>query len=98
MPNNEHKAGDINDLASSRFAEVPIEITISVGIATPPVRELLTLKPGTVFPLNRAIEDPVDLFISNRLIGRGQLEEIESGDQVRLGVRITEVVPPSNEA
>jgi flagellar motor switch protein FliN/FliY len=72
---------------------VPIEITVSVGKARPAIRDLLALGANAVLPLDRRIEDPVELFVGDRLIARGQLEEYEDGDPGQLAVRLTEVAP-----
>lgn len=71
--------------------DIPIEVLVSVGHAHPTVKELLALESDTVFPLDRQVNDPVELFVGERLIARGHLEvvEDESGDQ--LAVRITDV-------
>ncbi len=73
------------------FVQVPIEITISVGRARPTVKELLQLTQDTVLPLDKRIEDPVELYVGDKLIARGELEEMEGDPQGRLSVRLTEV-------
>lgn len=78
------------------FSEVPIEITISVGHARPTVRELLDLAHDSVLPLDRGVEDPVELYVGERLIARGELQESE-GDGGALLVRITDVVAPESD-
>lgn len=70
---------------------VPIEITISVGRARPLVRDLLALSENAVLALDRRIDDPVELFIGDRLIARGELQEMEGGEPGQLAVRLTEV-------
>ena len=75
----------------SPFAQVPIEVTVRVGRARPAVAELLSMRDGMVLTLDRRLEDPVELFVGDRLIGRGTLEEVE-GEPGRLAVRMTEVV------
>ena len=74
------------------FTSVPIEITISVGKARPLIRDLLLLGANSVLPLDRRVEDPVELFVGDRLIARGQLEELDGDNQGQLAVRLTEVV------
>lgn len=78
------------------FLGVPIEVTISVGKARPLVSELVELRRDSVLTLDSSIDDPVELYIGDRLIARGELQELgdESG---RLGVRLTEVADFSNE-
>lgn len=75
-----------------RFANVPVEITVLVGTARPLIRDLLALEEDVVLTLDRSIEDPVDLLIGDRLIARGELEEIGEEGSGRLGVRVTEVI------
>lgn len=82
---------DMMPADASPFAQVPITITISVGRARPLVRDLLRLTHESVLPLDRRIEDPVELFVGDRLIGRGTLTELEGDHAGQLAVRLTEV-------
>ncbi len=70
---------------------VPIEVTISVGKSRPLVRDLLALSENAVLILDRRIDDPVELYIGDRLIARGELQEVEGGEPGQLAVRLTEV-------
>jgi flagellar motor switch protein FliN len=73
------------------FVQVPIEITVSVGKARPMVRELLRLAPDSVLVLDRRVADPVELYVGDKLIARGELEELEGAQAGQLAVRLTEV-------
>lgn len=77
------------------LSRVPVEITISVGRAHPTVAELLALKRDAVLPLDRMVDDLVELYAGDRLIARGQLQEME-GESGRLAVRLTEVAEPDS--
>lgn len=70
---------------------IPIEISVTVGKARPLVRELLNLTENAVLTLDRRIEDPVELYIGDRLIARGELQEVQGGEPGQLAVRLTEV-------
>ena len=76
------------------FVDVPVEITIAVGRARPTIRELLGLTHAAVLPLDRKVDDPVELFVGGRLIARGELEELEGEADGQLAVRLTEVLDP----
>jgi flagellar motor switch protein FliN len=80
---------DLND--ANPFSQVPIEITISVGRARPQVRDLLRLEKDAVLTLDRRVDDPVELFVGDRLIARGELQEMEGEHAGQLAVRLTEV-------
>lgn len=81
----------------SAFLGVPIEVTISVGKARPLVSELVELRRDSVLTLDSTIDDPVELYIGDRLIARGELQEIGDASG-RLGVRLTEVADFANDA
>lgn len=89
--------GALKALSDTRFGEVPIKITISVGVARPRIRELVDLDDDAVLALDRTLDDPVELYVADKLIGRGQLEEIDGEGSGKLGVRILEIAPPQSE-
>ena len=73
------------------FAQVPIEVTISVGKARPLVRDLLRMGRDAILPLDRRVDDPVELYVGDRLSARGELQEMEGDAAGQLAVRLTEV-------
>jgi flagellar motor switch protein FliN/FliY len=46
--------------------------------------------------LDKRVDDPVELFVGDRLIARGELEELEGDQQGQLAVRLTEIVDLKN--
>jgi len=76
---------------------IPIEIAVSVGKATPLISDLIKLSENAVLPLDRKIDDPVELYIGDRLIARGELQELEGGEPGQLAVRLTEVAVHKGE-
>ena len=77
--------------ASNPFTSVPIEVTVCVGKARPLVRDLVMLGENAVLTLDRRVDDPVELYVKDRLIARGTLEEAEGDDSGKLVVRLTEI-------
>lgn len=75
----------------SAFSQVPVQITVSVGRARPKVADLLKLGRDALLALDRKIDDPVELYIGDRLIARGELEELDGDQAGQLAVRLTEV-------
>lgn len=74
------------------FTAVPIEISVCVGKARPLVRDLVTLGENAVLTLDTKVDDPVALYVGDRLIARGMLEEKENDPNGQLVVRLTEIV------
>ncbi|TVS03982.1 MAG: hypothetical protein EA407_04765 [Rhodobacteraceae bacterium] len=83
---------DDSDLAGGILKQVPIEIAVSVGRARPLVRDLLKLRRDSVLTLDRRVDDPVELFIGDKLVARGELRELEGEQAGYLGVRLTEII------
>jgi len=80
-----------SSLAKSPFKQVHIELKICVGRARPTVAELLNLDQSSVLTLDSSINDPVDIYAGDRLIARGELEELDGEDSGRLAIRLTEI-------
>lgn len=77
--------------SANPFTSVPVEITISVGKARPLIGDLLSMNENSVLPLDKRVDDPVELYVGDKLIARGELEEMEGGQEGQLAVRLTEV-------
>lgn len=78
------------------FVSVPIEITVSVGKARPLIRDLVGLGENAVLTLDKRVEDPVELYVGDRLVARGQLEELDGDQAGQLAVRLTEIADLQN--
>jgi flagellar motor switch protein FliN/FliY len=70
--------------------DVTVPVTVSIGSVRKTISEILSLAPGQVIELDRAAGDPVDLFVNDRLVARGEVVVV--GD--RYGFRVTEIVAP----
>ena len=73
------------------LSSVPIEITVSVGRARPTVRDLTQFGVGSVLALDKQVDDPVDLYVGDRLIGQGVLEVSEEDGRAQLSVRLVDI-------
>ncbi|MDH3666345.1 MAG: FliM/FliN family flagellar motor C-terminal domain-containing protein [Paracoccaceae bacterium] len=74
---------------------VPVDVVVSVGHAQPAIGELLSMRRDMVLPLSSRMDDPVEILVGDRVIARGELEEM-GDDSGRIGVRLTEVVDVSD--
>jgi flagellar motor switch protein FliN/FliY len=68
--------------------DVEVEITVEIGRTRRRIADILRLAPGQTIELGKAAGEPVDIYVNDQLLGRG--EAVVLGD--RYGVRITELV------
>jgi flagellar motor switch protein FliN len=72
--------------------DVPVKVQAVLGRSRMPIGDLLKLQIGSVVELDRRVGEPVDIFVNNRLIARGEVVMIENV----LGVTLTEIVREEN--
>ena len=70
--------------------EVPVNVSLQVGTADIPIRELVKLVEGSVIALDRESNDPMDVLVNGKLIARGEIVIVDD----QFGVRLTDVVSP----
>jgi flagellar motor switch protein FliN len=75
-------------LRAAALQAVPIEIRVSVGRARPLLREVMDLAPEAVLTLDSRIDDPVALYVGDRMIAEGELVELDGERGGQLAVRI----------
>lgn len=76
-------------LRAAALQAVPIEIRVSVGRARPLLRDVMELAPEAVLTLDSRVEDPVMLYVGDRMIAEGELVELEGERAGQLAVRVT---------
>ena len=79
------------DLNLDVILDVPVTLSLVVGHARIPIRNLLQLNQGSVVELERAAGDPLDVYVNDTLIAQGEVVVVND----RFGVRLTDVVSPS---
>ena len=79
-------AGESDGLEA--LQDVPVKVRAVLGRSRQTVGDLLRLRTGMVVELDRRVGEPVDIFVNNRLIARGEVVMIDSS----LGVTLTEIV------
>ncbi len=68
--------------------DVPVRVSAVLGKKRMSVAELTALGAGAVIELDRRVGEPIDLYINDTLIARGELVMIDGA----LGVTMTEIV------
>ena len=68
--------------------DIPVQISVVLGKTTMQVSQLLKLGRGAVVELDRKVGEPIDIYVNNRLVARGEVVVVED----RIGVTMTEII------
>jgi flagellar motor switch protein FliN/FliY len=71
------------------LGDVNVQVRVELGSSTMNVQDVLKLGSGSIVGLNSLVGDPVNVFVNDRLVARGEVLVVRDN----LAVRITEVVP-----
>ncbi len=67
--------------------DVPLQISAVLGRTALTLRDVVTLQSGSVFELDKLSTDPIDLFVNNILIARGEVVVVDD----KFAVKISEL-------
>ena len=69
--------------------DVPLQVRAVLGKTVMPLREVVSLQTGTVFELDKLSAEPIDLYVNNILIARGEVVVVDD----KYAVKISELNP-----
>lgn len=69
--------------------DVPLQISAVLGKTALTLRDVVTLQSGSVFELDKLSTDPIDLYVNNILIARGEVVVVDD----KYAVKINELNP-----
>ena len=70
--------------------DIPLTLTVELGRNKMLISELLQLGQGSVIELSKLAGEPMDVFINQKLIARGEVVVVNE----KFGVRLTDIVSP----
>ncbi|NLN39987.1 MAG: flagellar motor switch protein FliN [Smithella sp.] len=71
--------------------DIPLTLTAELGRSKMLISELLQLGQGSVLELSKLAGEPMDIFVNQRLIARGEVVVVNE----KFGVRLTDIVSPA---
>jgi flagellar motor switch protein FliN/FliY len=85
------KEQDKGSLNMEFILDIPLTLTVELGRNRLLISELLQLGQGSVIELTKLAGEPMDIFVNQRLIARGEVVVVNE----KFGVRLTDVVSPA---
>jgi flagellar motor switch protein FliN/FliY len=65
--------------------DVDVPISVQLGQTKMSIRNLLNLKKGSLVQLDRMAGEPVDMFISGKMLAKGEITVVDDKLSVRIG-------------
>ncbi len=75
------------------LSNVELAVTVELGRTRLLMKDLLSLRPGSVVELDRHVGSPVDVFVNSTLLAHGEVVVVDD----ELGVRITAIDSGSDD-
>lgn len=82
------EAAASENLSLETVYDIPVQITVVLGRTSMQVNQLLKLGRGAVIELDKKVGEPIDIFVNNRLVARGEVVVVEE----RIGITMTEII------
>ena len=74
----------------SLLLDVPLQVTVELGRTRMTIENLLKLTQGSVVELTQTVGEPLDIYVNNRLMARGEAVIMKD----KFAMRIVDVISP----
>jgi flagellar motor switch protein FliN/FliY len=82
----------IGDDRLSSVMDIPVTLTVVLGEKKMPLGKLYALGRGSIIEVDKKVGEPVEIFVNDRLVARGEVQLTEEG---RLAISMTEIASAS---
>ncbi len=72
--------------------DIPLDIAVELGRTKMQIRDLLQLGQGSIVTLNKLAGEPAEIYINQKLIGKGEVVVIND----KFGIRLNEIISPAD--
>ena len=88
----EKEATNPAEIANLDFIlDIPLEVSVELGRAKMLISDLLQLGQGSVIELTKPAGDPLEIYVNEKLIARGEVVMVND----KFGIRMTDVISPA---
>jgi flagellar motor switch protein FliN len=94
LPDLQRAMGDAQASSIDLLRDVDLNVKIELGRSRMLVEDVLKLAEGSIVELDKLAGDPVDVYVNDRLVARGEVLVLNDS----FCVRVNEIVSSTNEA
>ena len=88
MVAKEENNSDRVELTLEALYDVPVQVSVVLGSATMSLSNILKLGKGAVIELERTVGEPIDVYVNNKIVAKGEIVIVDD----KIGVTLTEVI------
>lgn len=70
--------------------DIPLKVTVELGRTKMNIRDILQLAQGSVVELSKFAGEPLEVFVNEKLIARGEVVVVNE----KFGIRLTDIISP----
>jgi len=87
---DENENGIAKNYDFDLILDIPLEVRVELGRSKMLVNDLLQLGQGSIFELDKKVGDQIDIYVSDKLLARGEVVVVEE----KFGIRLTDIISP----
>lgn len=85
-----HEVNSGSEPNINMILDIPLKLTAELGRTKIVVSDLLNLGQGSVIELNKLAGEPMEIFVNDKLVAKGEAVVVND----KFGVRLTDVISP----
>src|SRR3990167_4445784 len=82
--------GPSSSLNLDFILDIPLQVTVELGRTKMRIHDLLQLGQGSVIELSKLVGEPLEIFVNEKLVAKGDVVIVNE----KFGVRLTDIVSP----
>ena len=84
---NEIQIENAPEINLQAIYDIPLQVKVVLGSTELKLNQILKLSKGAIIELDKKVGDPVDLFVGDKLVARGEIVLVDN----KVGVTLTEL-------
>ncbi len=70
--------------------DINLNVSVELGKVKMPVKDLLQLGQGSIVELAKSVGEPLDIYVNNTLIAKGEVVILDE----KFGIRVADIINP----
>jgi len=83
-------AGQEGQYGLDLILDINLNVSVELGKVKMPVKDLLQLGQGSIVELAKSVGEPLDIYVNNTLIAKGEVVILDE----KFGIRVADIINP----